>query len=171
MALITDLSFRGAVRQLRSDFGDQSQLRSMYAVNAAVSNELAAHIEKGEGPTADSLAGLRKRDRAWGRRRVCAWHGTRVLLFSGGTQSPSPMSFPEFFNKDDSEFAKAIREGQPFKEIVRDNDELYLRVATVYDVGQEKLTVVTGEPLDKDLVADIAANLGEITLYAAGIPA
>jgi len=37
-----------------------------------------------------------------------------------------------------------------------------------FAVGPEKLTVVTSEPLDKNLVADIAANLGEITLYAAG---
>jgi sigma-B regulation protein RsbU (phosphoserine phosphatase) len=146
-----------------------SQLRSMQAVNAAVSNELASRIEKGEPPTADSLAGLRKRDRAWGRRRVCAWHGTRVLFFSGSSQNPSAMSFPDFFNQEQSEYAKAIREGQPFKEIVRDEDKLYLRVASVFDVGPEKLTVVTGEPFDKDLIADIATNLGEITLFAAGI--
>jgi sigma-B regulation protein RsbU (phosphoserine phosphatase) len=79
------------------------------------------------------------------------------------------MAFPDFFNKDQGEYAKAIREGRPFKEIVRDNDGLYLRVASVFVVGSEKLTVVTGEPLDKDLVADIAANLGEITVYSAGI--
>jgi sigma-B regulation protein RsbU (phosphoserine phosphatase) len=79
------------------------------------------------------------------------------------------MDFPDFFNNNQGAYAKAIREGQPFKEIVRDHDELYLRVASVFDVGPEKLTVVTGEPLDKDLVADIAANLGEITVYSAGI--
>ena len=169
MALISIYLFAGQFASYVVTSEINSQLRSMQAVNAAVSNELAARIEKGEPPTAESLAGLRKRDRAWGRRRVCAWHGTRILLFSSGTQNPSVMSFPEFFNKADAEFAKAMREGQPFKEIVRDNDELYLRVASVFQVGQEKLTVVTSEPLDKDLVADIAANLGEITLYAAGI--
>jgi sigma-B regulation protein RsbU (phosphoserine phosphatase) len=170
MAFITIYLFAGQFASYVVTSEINSQLRSMQAVNAAVGNELAARIEKGEAPTADSLAGLRKRDRAWGRRRVCAWHGTRILLFSGGDQNPSPMTFPEFFNKDDSEFAKAIREGQPFKEIIRDNNELYLRVASVFVIGQERLTVVTGEPLDRDLVADIAANLGEITLYAAGIP-
>jgi len=169
MALISIYLFAGQFASYVVTSEINSQLRSMQAVNAAVSNELAARIEKGEPPTAESLAGLRKRDRAWGRRRVCAWHGTRILLFSSGTQNPSVMSFPEFFNKADAEFAKAMREGQPFKEIVRDNDGLYLRVASVFQVGQEKLTVVTSEPLDKDLVADIAANLGEITLYAAGI--
>ncbi len=169
MALITIYLFAGQFASYVVTSEINSQLRSMQAVNAAVSNELAARIEKGQPPTADSLEGLRKRDRAWGRRRVCAWHGTRILLFSGGAQNSSAMDFPEFFNKDDSEFAKTIREGQPFKEIIRDNDGLYLRVASVFVVGPEKLTVVTGEPLDKDMIADIAANLGEITLYAAGI--
>jgi phosphoserine phosphatase RsbU/P len=147
-----------------------SQLRSMQAVNAAVGNELAARIEKRQTPDAESLAGLRKRDRSWGRRRVCAWHGTRAVLVSGSAENPAAlMAFPEFLGKPDSEFARAALAGEPFKEIVRDEGELYLRVASVFDVGTEKLTVVTGEPLDKNLVSAIAANLGEITLYAAGI--
>src|SRR5271154_1013435 len=57
----------------------QSQLRSLDAVNAAVSNELAARLERGDKGTAESLAGLRKRDRAWGRRQVCAWYGGKPL--------------------------------------------------------------------------------------------
>jgi sigma-B regulation protein RsbU (phosphoserine phosphatase) len=169
MGLIAIYLFAGQFASFVVTSEINSQLRSMQAVNAAVSNELASRIEKGEPPTAESLVGLRKRDRAWGRRRVCAWHGTRILLFSSGTQNASAMSFPGFFNQDSSEFAGVIREGLPFKEIVRDDDELYLRVASVYDVGPEKLTVVTGEPFDKDLIADIAANLGEITLFASGI--
>ncbi len=169
MALVTIYLFAGQFASFVVTSEINSQLRSMQAVNAAVSNELAARIEKGQAPTAESLVGLRKRDRAWGRRRVCAWHGTRVLLLSGGEPNPALMAFPDFFNKDQGEYAKAIREGRPFKEIVRDNDGLYLRVASVFLVGSEKLTVVTGEPLDKDLVADIAANLGEITVYSAGI--
>src|ERR1700733_8203070 len=169
MALVTIYLFAGQFASFVVTSEINSQLRSMQAVNAAVSNELAARIEKGQAPTAESLVGLRKRDRAWGRRRVCAWHGTRVLLLSGGEPNPALMAFPDFFNKDQGEYAKAIREGRPFKEIVRDNDGLYLRVASVFVVGSEKLTVVTGEPLDKDLVADIAANLGKITVYSAGI--
>jgi sigma-B regulation protein RsbU (phosphoserine phosphatase) len=168
MAFITIYLFAGQFASFVVTSEINSQLRSLQAVNAAVSNELAARIEKGEAPTAESLAGLRKRDRAWGRRRVCAWHGTRPLLLSG-SPDPEAMAFPDFFNKDGDEYAKAIREGQPFKQIVRDNDQLYLRVASVFVVGSERLTVITGEPLDKDLVTDIAASLGEITLYSAGI--
>jgi phosphoserine phosphatase RsbU/P len=54
-----------------------AQLRSLGAANSAVSNELAAHLERGEKPTAESLAGMRKRDPAWVRRRVCAWKETK----------------------------------------------------------------------------------------------
>jgi sigma-B regulation protein RsbU (phosphoserine phosphatase) len=169
MALITIYLFAGQFASYVVTSEINSQLRSMQAVNAAVSNELAARIEKGQPPTAESLAGLRKRDHSWGRRRVCAWHGTRILLLSGGSANPEPMDFPDFFNKEQGTYAKAIREGQPFKEIVRDHNQLYLRVASVFDVGSEKLTVVTGEALDKDLIADIAADLGEITVYSAGI--
>jgi sigma-B regulation protein RsbU (phosphoserine phosphatase) len=111
------------------------------------------------------LAGLRKRDRAWGRRQLAAWHGSTALPLKA--TEIAPVTFPDFLNKRDNELAKAIREGQPFKEIVRDKDELYLRAASWFDVGPDKLTVVTSEPLDKNLVADIAANLGEITLYPA----
>jgi phosphoserine phosphatase RsbU/P len=165
MAVIGIYLFAGQFASFVVTSEINSQLRSMQAVNAAVGNELAARIEKGEPPVAQSLAGLRKRDRIWGRRRVCAWQGTRLVLLSNGKENLPDLDFPNFFNKNDSEFAKAAVAGQPFKEIVRDHGELYLRVASVFDLGPERLTVVTGEPLDKDLMSNIAANLGEITLY------
>lgn len=167
MALITIYLFAGQFASFVVTSEINSQLRSMQAVNAAVSNELAAHIEKGEATTAASLAGLKKRDRAWERRHVSAWHGTKALPLGGATDTPAAL--PDFFTNGNSPYAKAIRQGQPFKEIVRDQGELYLRVASMFDVGPEKLTVVTSEPLDRNLIAKIAANLGEITLYAAGI--
>jgi len=168
MAFITIYLFAGQFASfvVTSEIG--AQLRSMQAVNAAVSNELAARVEKGQAPAAESLAGLKKRDRAWERREVCAWHGKKLLPVGSGVTGAS-LTFPDFFNKEDNPYAKAVREGKPFKEIVRDKGELYLRVTSSFTVGPEKLTVVSSEPLDKNLVADIAANLGEITLYAAGI--
>jgi len=168
IGLITIYLFAGQFSGFVVTSEINAQLRSMQAVNAAVGNELAARIEKSEAPDADSLAGLRKRDHAWSRRRVCAWHGAKILLLSGGV-STKAVSFPDFFHRIDNPYAKAIREGQPFKEIVRDQGELELRVASVLTVGPDTLTVITSEPLDKDLMADIAANLGEITLLANGI--
>src|ERR1700689_4018266 len=72
MAGVTIYLFAGQFASFVVTSEINSQLRSLQAVNAAVSNELAARVEKGETPTAESLAGLRKRDRAWGRRKVCA---------------------------------------------------------------------------------------------------
>jgi sigma-B regulation protein RsbU (phosphoserine phosphatase) len=133
-ALITIYLFAGQFASFVVTSEINSQLRSMQAANAAVGNELAARLEKGEAPTAESLAGLKKRERAWGRRYVAAWHGTRLLPLNKAAQS-GMVSFPDFLDKDENVYAKAIREGQPFKEIVRDNGELYLRATSSFSVG------------------------------------
>ena len=167
MAAISAYLFAGQFASFVVTSEINSQLRSMQAVNAAVSNELAARIEKGEPAIPESLAGLKKRDRFWRRRRVAAWLGTKPLPLS---PEPVPeMTYPDFFSKDDNPYSKAIREGNPFKEIVRDGGNLYLRVTSAFAVGPVRLMVVSSEPLDKNLIADIAANLGEITLYSSGI--
>jgi sigma-B regulation protein RsbU (phosphoserine phosphatase) len=132
-----------------------SQLRSLEAANAAVSNELAARLQRGDSPAAESLAGLRKRDPSWGRRRVCAWYGETPLPLC--TEFKGPELARPGFVKD------------RFRDIVRDHNELYLRVATSLPVGSTTMTVVTSEPFDKELVGNIANNLGEITLFASGV--
>jgi sigma-B regulation protein RsbU (phosphoserine phosphatase) len=142
-----------AVFVIRSEIN--SQLRSLEAVNAAVSNELAARLERGDKPSAESLAGLRKRDAAWERRHVCAWYGDKPLPLCDEYQGSS-LSQPKFLK------AK-------FQEIVRDHGQLHLRVGSSLQVDNNKLTVVTSEPFDKELVGKIAANLGEITLYTSPI--
>jgi phosphoserine phosphatase RsbU/P len=129
-----------------------SQLRSLEAANAAVSNELASRIEHGENPAAESLAGLRKRDPAWGRRKVCAWYGQKRLPLCDEAKGAA-LTLPSFVT-------------DKFRSIVRDHDELHLRVVTSISVGSTQLIVVTSEPLDKELVGSIAADLGEITLLA-----
>jgi len=144
-----------------------AQLRSVEAVNAAISNELAAGLTKGSSPTAESLSGLKKRDRAWGHRQVKAWQGLKDLpLSSDAATTSTTFAYPSFLDKNDNEYAKALRDGKPFHEIVSDQGKLYLRVVSVIPVRNSSLTVVTSEPLDKDLVEKIAAELGEITLYA-----
>jgi sigma-B regulation protein RsbU (phosphoserine phosphatase) len=168
MAFITIYLFAGQFASFVVTSEINSQLRSMQAANAAVSSELAARMEKGEPPSAALLAGLKKRDRAWERRQVCAWHGIKFLPLNSTVQGDS-VTYPDFFDKGGNEYAKAAQQGLPFKEIVRDKGELYLRATSSFMVGPERLTVVTSEPLDQNLMADIAANLGEITLYAAGI--
>jgi sigma-B regulation protein RsbU (phosphoserine phosphatase) len=127
-----------------------SQLRSLGAVNAAVGNELAARLERGDNPTAESLAGMRKRDAAWKRRRMYAWLDDKLLPLGDESKGAAP-SFPTFAKSE-------------LREITRDRDGLYLRVVTELSTGSKTLTVVTSEPFDKPLVGKIAADLGEITL-------
>jgi len=155
MALITLYGLGGqfAVFVVTSEI--HTQLRSLQAVNAAVSNELAARLERGDKPAAESLAGLKKRDPAWGRRQVCAWYSDKPLPLC--TDSNPASLTPPGFVKD------------KFQDIVRDREQLYLRVDSSLPIGSNKLIVVTSEPFDKELVGKISAGLGEITLYTAGI--
>jgi phosphoserine phosphatase RsbU/P len=147
-----------------------AQLRSVEAVNAAISNELAAGLARGNNPTAESLSGLKKRDRAWGHRQVQAWQAAKALPLSSDIPVTSSFSYPAFFDKNDNEYATALRDGKPFRQIVSDHGKLYLRVVSILPVRSDSLTVVTSEPLDQDLVGKIAASLGEITLFAATVP-
>jgi sigma-B regulation protein RsbU (phosphoserine phosphatase) len=155
MALITLWGLGGqfAVFVVRSQI--DTRLRSLEAVNSAVSNELAAHLERGEKPAAQSLAGLRQRDPAWNRREVCAWYGEK------------PLPLCSEFNGDSLTLPSFVKD--KFGDIVRDHNELHLRVGSSLKIGSNKLTVVTSEHFDKDLVSQIAAGLGEITVYASGL--
>jgi phosphoserine phosphatase RsbU/P len=141
-----------------------SQLRSLEAVNAAVSNELAARLERGQSPTAESLAGLKKRDPAWGRRQVCAWYGEKPLPLCEESKG-SGLTLPSGKKSAETSSASISSESQ-FREIVRDRGELHLRVVTILDLGANRLVVITSEPFDKELVGNIAADLGEISLSA-----
>ena len=159
LAVIASITIYGlagqfAVYVLRSEIN--TQLRSLESVNSAFSNELAARLERGEAPTAESLAGLRKRDPAWGRRLVCAWYQQKPLpLCNEG--SSGALAFPAF--------AK-----ETFRDIVRDKNSLYLRVISTLPGGSGQLTVATSEPFDRQLVGNIAADLGEITIIATPRP-
>lgn len=152
MAVVSLYLFSGQFANFVVTSELDSQLRSMHAVNAAVANELAARLERGEPPVAESLEGLRRRDPVWVHHQVCAWLDGKILPVCGSTP-PFPLlaSLPPQFH-----------------EIARDRGNLYLRAATTLPVGGQKLTVISSEPLDKDLVEKIAKDLGEITLYASG---
>ena len=155
MALITLYGLAGqfAVFVVTSEIN--SQLRSLEAANAAVSNELAARLERGDNPAAESLAGLRKRDPAWSRRQVCAWFADKPLPLCNEFKGAS-LTQPHFVKRR-------------FRDIVRDREGLYLRAVSSLPIRSNTLTVVTSEPFDKDLVNTIASDLGEITVFPSGI--
>jgi phosphoserine phosphatase RsbU/P len=131
-------------------------MQEVESVNSAVASELALRIDRGEPPTVALLDSLRKTDVIWKHRDVCAWYGSKPLPICGDAKGATPFTRPSFFK-------------EPFSEIVRDRGSLFLRAATVLPAHNEKLTVVSSEALDEQLVQEIANNLGEITLYARGL--
>lgn len=155
MGLITLYGLGGQFAVFLVSSEIHSQLRSMAGVNDAVANALAARLERGETPSAESLAGLRKRDPAWQRRHVCAWYADKPLPLCNDFGGAS-LTLPGFMKSS-------------FQDLVHDRGQLYLRVGSSLQVAGNKLTVVTGEPFDKDLVSKIASDLGEITLYTPAI--
>lgn len=155
MGLITLYGLGGQFAVFLVSSEIHSQLRSMASVNDALTSALAARVERGETATVESLAGLRKRDPAWQRRHVCAWYDSKPLPLCNEFGGAS-LSFPGFMKSS-------------FQDIVNDGSQLYLRVGSSLQIGGNKLTVVTGEPFDRELVSKIASDLGEITLYSPAV--
>jgi len=169
MALFTAYLFAGQFSGFAVTSEISTQLRSMEAANSAIANELAAKLERGENANAESLSGLRRRNPVWEHRQVCAWYDDKPLPVCTDPKGATAFPYPEFFREDDNPYAGALRDRQPFHEIVRDRGQLHLRVASVLATRSGKLTVVTSEPLDKRLASQFSDSLGEITLYAAGL--
>ncbi len=158
MAFITVYLFAGQFANFVVTSDLNSRLQSLEAVNAAIANELAARVERGQSPTAESLEGLKRHDPAWSRRKICAWSDAKPLPLSGVA------------GQDEAPFAPPPSVSPQFAAIVNDSGKLHLRSATTLSFGSRKLTVVSSEPLDRNLLEVIAADLGEITLYAMVIP-
>ncbi len=128
-----------------------SHLRSIESSNRAIAHQVANRLAQGESLGADTVSVLLPRHREWSRREVCAWYGT-AKAGCAGPWGATAFARPAF----------ALTDG--FQEIVRDQERLYLRAATLVD-GRERLLVVSSEPLDQALMNKIATDLGEITVY------
>ena len=154
MGLVTIIGFAGQFASFLVNSEIGAELRSLDSANAAIANELAAHVEKGDIPVAGSLTGLKKHRQEWQRRHMCAWFDGKLLKpcdeSRETTLTPPGFAFTEF------------------RDITRDGTGLHLRVATSLPVGGKTLMVVTSEPFDKEFLGNIAAGLGQITLYASG---
>jgi phosphoserine phosphatase RsbU/P len=152
MALFTIYLFAGQFANFVVISELNSRLRSLETANTAVANELAMRLERGEKATAVSLDGLRRREPAWSRRYVCGWQNEKPLLLCGEKQESMPFSLPAFLKP-------------PFTVVVQDQGKIYLRAATRLTVGSGNLTVISSDELDRKLLEQIAAELGEVTLY------
>jgi phosphoserine phosphatase RsbU/P len=154
MAFITLYLFAGQFANFVVTSELDSRLRSLQAANAAIANELAARVERGQPAMAESLEGLKRNDSSWSSRQICAWKGeTPLAVCTSAAPGKTPFALPSFLTAS-------------FGAIVRDQGQLYLRAGTELGAGPQKLTVVSSDALDRNLLEKLAKDLGEITLYA-----
>ena len=151
ISLITLYLFAGQFASFVVTSEITSRLRSMESSNRAIAHQLANRLRRGEKFNGDAVAAIRPRHREWARRQVCVWYGNQAQPNCTGPEGAAAFNAPAFVHDD-------------FREIVRDHGALYLRTATVIGAEPESLRVISSEPLDKALVKDIAAELGEVTL-------
>ena len=126
-----------------------TQLRGMEGTNAAVTAELSQRLSTRQPLIADSLQGLKKADPGRAQQVTCAWVNDTPLPLEGCSKPP---------------FMLAPFLQQKFSGLVTDNGALYLRTALKV-AGQQNLTIISSQPLDKEFLEQIAADLGRITLY------
>ncbi|MBZ5616007.1 MAG: SpoIIE family protein phosphatase [Acidobacteriia bacterium] len=161
ISLITLYLFAGQFASFVVTSEIASRLRSMGASNRAIAKQIVNRYSQGQTPNGETIAGMRPQHREWARRQVCVWYGNQSQPNCTGPKGAEAFTAPAFVTDN-------------FREIVRDHDALYLRTATVIGAEPESLRVISSERLDKALVEEIAAGLGEITLLqpkpAAAIP-
>ena len=130
-----------------------SELKSLGAANAAIAHELAAKMQSGVNLDTTAVEGLRRTEKAWSDRHLHAWHDGKSVLNSVPADSiSSPPILPPYLKGS-------------CREVVRDHNKLFLRASETIPANGRSLTVLSSEPLDQHLLQDLAANLGEITLY------
>jgi phosphoserine phosphatase RsbU/P len=127
-----------------------ARLRSISASNTAVAAEMAQQLDS-ERPVDAFVKELKSHDPDWKKRNICAFENEKVLIC----------------DQDISQFPRATSSlgTRVPGVIVIDHDRLDLRSATTLTVKSGKLTVVSSEPLDQELLADISKNLGVVYLY------
>ncbi len=130
-----------------------TRLHAMEASNRAMAHSLLNRLGRNERIDAGIVGLARPHRPEWARRQVCVWYRDQPQANCAGPDGSPAFDSPSFITED-------------FRDIVRDRGKLYLRVATVVAEEPESLRIFTSEPLDKNLIEEIARNLGVITFYA-----
>jgi len=151
ISLISLYLFAGQFARFLINSDISAHLRSLEASNRAIAHSLASQFEHGERFDAGVVRLLRPRRPEWTRRQVCVWYREQPEASCSGPEGAVAIDFPSFITGD-------------FHDVVRDHGRVYLRVATIATAPPEALRVVTSEPLDKNLIEEIAGDLGKITV-------
>jgi len=137
--------------------GLDSELVSLESANSAIAQQVAAQMKRGVSSGTAAFEDVREADKIWADRQICVWLGKKVVLNSApaGDSSAAPVLPPHL--------------GNSFRGIVRDHDRLYLRAMQTVPTGGETMTVLSSEPFDQHMLQNLAADLGEVSLYTTGL--
>src|SRR5579863_1909760 len=132
--------------------GLNSELSSLSAANSAIAHRLAAESQGRPAGWEGSLSTLRQADKLWADRQICVWLNGKLVLNSSPVEiATAAPDLPPYVKS-------------PFRGVVRDHGKLFLRVLDAVPLEEGNLTVLSSEPFPQ-LLQNLAASLGEITLY------
>jgi sigma-B regulation protein RsbU (phosphoserine phosphatase) len=136
--------------------GLDSELVSLESANNAIAQQVAAQMKHGRTGL-EAFQDVREADKIWADRQICVWLGQKMVVNSAPADVASAALVPP------------SHLGNSFHGIVRDHDRLYLRAMQTVTVGGDTMTVLSSEPFDQHMLQELAANLGEISLYTTGL--
>jgi phosphoserine phosphatase RsbU/P len=128
------------------------RLQSLQQGNAAIAYGAAMRMENGQSP-AGLLRGMQERNSFGANRIICVWNNDALVAPCVGSKLSTPFS---------RQSGDKLQNGL----LVQDHGQLYLRAVTTMQAQHATLTVISSELLGHDLLEQIAAGLGEITLYS-----
>jgi sigma-B regulation protein RsbU (phosphoserine phosphatase) len=124
----------------------QMELKSLQAGNSAIARSIAADLAANREPAPQEYDA--------GDRQISAWLDGSAVLPNAGSKSAERL--PAYLPAE-------------FMFVARDQQRLFLKAGTNLRGGRGTLKVVSSRPFDQGLLANLASDLGEVTLYASGL--
>ena len=155
LALGSFYLFAGQLATFIVTKGLDSEVKSVAAANAAIAHNFASELERAPN-SGVFIETVHRGNRSWTGRQVCLWLDNKLILDSAPAGESAVTVLPPYL--------KAGFEG-----VVRDRGKLYLRALEKTAVDGKELAVLSSRPFDQHMLQGLAANLGEVTLYATGL--
>ena len=151
MAVIAGYIFAGQFATFIVTSDIRSELNNLETGNNTLAETLATQLRQGQRLDVSSVLAVEGKQSG---HQEAAWYRGKSLLRAAvpGLGSPPPA------------FAK-----NGFHDLVQDRGQLFLRAVARVPIAGDELTVVSSEPLGESLLQTIAADLGEIRLYAGSL--
>jgi phosphoserine phosphatase RsbU/P len=135
--------------------GLKSEIKSVEAANTAIARNFASELERSRNSGA-FVETVRQSNRSWPSRQVCMWLDDKLILNSSPATESTLTTLPLY-----------LKSG--FDGVMRDRERLYLRALEKITVNGQQLSVLSSRPFDQHMLQSLAANLGQVTLYATGL--